>query len=148
MNTYSHEQKEKLARKINKIKNKQKLIDILKIIQKDELYGGITENDNGLFMLFHKLNDETYFKIEKILKKNIKTTSDNPNTEPYTDSAHTESYNENTITSYSADNYQFDNQSRLKYSNKEKNIIKRKLYDDALNDIANENNINNDNNLN
>ena len=42
MNNYTYEQKEKLARRINKIKNKQKLIDILKIIQKDSAYDGMT----------------------------------------------------------------------------------------------------------
>ena len=133
MNNYTYEQKEKLARRISKIKNKQKLIDILKIIQKDSSYDGMTENNNGIFMLFHKLRNETYYKIEKYLKKNFNTTSD----EPFTDSL---SVN-NIEISYSND-FDLDNQSKFKYSNKEKCIIKRKLYDNALNDLVNNNNDN------
>jgi len=129
MNNYTYEQKEKLARRINKIKNKQKLIDILKIIQKDPSYDGMTENNNGIFMLFHKLTNDTYYKIEKYLKKNFNTTSD----DPFTDS---QSIN---MDSYTND-FDLDNQSKFKYSNKEKCIIKRKLYNNALNDLVNNDN--------
>jgi hypothetical protein len=129
MNNYTYEQKEKLARRINKIKNKQKLIDILKIIQKDPSYDGMTENNNGIFMLFHKLTNDTYYKIDKYLKKNFNTTSD----DPLTDS---QSIN---IDSYTND-FDLDNQSKFKYSNKEKCIIKRKLYNNALNDLVNNDN--------
>lgn len=134
MSTYPHEQKEKLARKINKIKNKQKLIDVLKIIQKDDAYSGITENNNGLFMLFHKLSDETYIKLEKHLKK-LNKSSDEGATE--SSDVQTDS-----MTPYSNENYPFENQSRLKYSNREKCIIKRKLYDEALLDMVAENTVN------
>jgi hypothetical protein len=130
MSNYSHEQKEKLAVKINKLKNKQKLIDVLKIIQKDEAYEGVTENNNGLFMLFHKLNDDTYGKIEKYLKKK--------STEDGTDASATSDTHTDSVTLYSSENYPFENQSRLKYSNREKCIIKRKLYDEALQDMATE----------
>ncbi len=126
MNNYTHEQKEKLARRINKIKNKQKLIDILKIIQNDPSYDGMTENNNGIFMLFHKLSNETYYKIEKYLKKNFNVTSD----DPFTDS---QSIN---IDSYTND-FDLDHQTKFKYSNKEKCIIKRKLYNNALHDLVN-----------
>lgn len=129
MNNYSHEQKEKLARKINKIKNKNKLVDILKLIQKDDAYSGVTENNNGLFMLFHKLSDETYMKIEKFIKKMNKNNPDDM------DPLSTENVTTESITTYSTDNYPFESQSRLKYSNREKCIIKRKLYNDALNDM-------------
>lgn len=129
MNNYSHEQKEKLARKINKIKNKNKLVDILKLIQKDDAYSGVTENNNGLFMLFHKLSDETYVKIEKFIKKMNKNNPDDM------DPLSTENVTTESITTYSTDNYPFESQSRLKYSNREKCIIKRKLYNDALNDM-------------
>ena len=129
MNNYTYEQKEKLARRINKIKNKKKLIDILKIIQKDPSYDGMTENNNGIFLLFHKLTNETYYRIEKYFKKNMNTTSDD---------LISESTN-NIDISYSND-FDLDNQSKFKYSNKEKCIIKRKLYDNALNDLANDEN--------
>ena len=129
MNNYTYEQKEKLARRINKIKNKQKLIDILKIIQKDPSYDGMTENNNGIFLLFHKLTNETYHKIEKYFKKNLNTTSD----EQFTESQST-----NNIDVIYSNDFDLDNQSKFKYSNKEKCIIKRKLYDNALNDLANE----------
>jgi hypothetical protein len=131
MNNYTYEQKEKLARRINKIKNKQKLIDVLKIIQKDPSYDGMTENNNGIFMLFHKLTNDTYYKIEKYLKKNFNTTSD----DPFTDSQSVS----NLDVSYTND-FDLDNQSKFKYSNKEKCIIKRKLYNNALNDLVNNEN--------
>ena len=136
----NHENKEKLARKINKIKNKQHLIEIVKIIKKDVNAGNIVENNNGLFMMFHNLSDDTYSKIEKFFKKHTKisdTTSEKYSTELPPD------INNN-------DNYIYENQSKLKYSNKEKCIIKRKLYDEILCDLETNNNTNispNDNNL-
>ena len=128
--SYTHEQKEKLARRISKIKNKQKLIDILKIIQKDPSYNGITENNNGIFLLFHKMTNDTYSKIEKYIKKNIiNCTSEEPMTESHL----------NLTDDFSAVNdFDLDHQSKFKYSNKEKCIIKRKLYDNALNDMIKE----------
>ena len=129
MSNYSHEYKEKLARKINKIKNKQHLIEILKIIKKDAISNEMMENNNGIFVMFHNLSDDTYNKIDKFFKKNTKIT----------DSA-SECYSTEveSITPYSNDNYPYENQSRLKYSNHEKSIIKRKLYDEALIDISGE----------
>jgi len=131
MNNFSYEQKEKLARKINKIKNKQKLIEVLKIIQKDESYDGVTENNNGLFLMFHKLSNDTYLKIDKFLKKKI---SDDG--QQFENSSATSDVLTDSVTLYSSDNFPFENQSRLKYSNREKCIIKRKLYDEALQDMS------------
>jgi hypothetical protein len=137
-NNYTYEQKEKLARRINKIKNKSKLIDVLKIIQKDSSYDGMTENNNGIFMLFHNLSNDTYYKIEKYLKKNFNNASD----EQFTDSQST-----NNIENSYMNDFDLDNQSKFKYSNKEKCIIKRKLYNNALDNLVN-NNDNNDINYN
>ena len=59
---YDHNKKLELVKKINKIKKKEYLIHIFKIItfnNKD-----YTENKNGVFIFFHNLSDEIYEKLE------------------------------------------------------------------------------------
>ena len=73
MNTYSYDKKEKLARKIEKLKSKKHLVDVFKIIKRDPNTDEVLDNISGLFMFFHKLNDDTYIKIEKYLKSLKKT---------------------------------------------------------------------------
>src|SRR3972149_7005518 len=65
--TYNFEKKKKLADKISKIKDKEDLVQIFDIIYSDNQ--SVTENNNNLFLYFHKLKDETYEKIDIYLKK-------------------------------------------------------------------------------
>lgn len=120
-NRYTHQEKKRLAEKIGKIKKKEYLIKILKIIKKEKQ--GITSNDNGLLMYFHDLNDDTYDLISEVVEEyEVEHTEDNVD-KIFIEKA---SYQP-----YATD--EFPSQSKispkLKYSNKEKNILKRRRYD-------------------
>ena len=67
-NVYSYDKKKRLAKKISTLKRKKDMVKILEIISEDNT--NITENQNGLFMFFHKLNDATYHKIDLYLSIN------------------------------------------------------------------------------
>lgn len=124
--TYSHEKKRKLAERISKSR-KRDMVEIFKIIYEDNK--NITENQNGLFMLFHKLNDTTYHKIELYLKSvNKKKTIEEQNRS-------SENCEKKEYRPYIKDDFVEQEQlnPKLKYSNKEKNIIKRQRYDNQLN---------------
>lgn len=127
--TYSSDKKKRLADKISKLKKKEDMVKILEIIYEDNK--NITENQNGLFMFFHKLNEQTYYKIEQYIKKINKRHMSEDRSDALSDKKE--------YKSYSADDFpeQEKLNPKLKYSNKEKNIIKRQRYDEHLN---NENN--------
>jgi len=59
---YDYDKKMDIVKKISKIKKKEYLIHIFKIITQDNK--DYTENNNGIFIFFHNLSDETYDKIE------------------------------------------------------------------------------------
>ena len=63
----SYNKKLEIVKKINKIKKKEYLLNIFKIITtySDEY----TENTNGIFIFFHNLPDEVYEKIENYLNQ-------------------------------------------------------------------------------
>lgn len=141
---YSHKKKEKLANRISKIKRKKELVKIFEIIRNEN--DTVTENNNGLFMYFHNLKYDTYIKIEKylaLLDKQILHYSDN--TIISEDSQNNNCTNTDTAQKeykpYTTDDFpsQREFSPKLKYSNKEKNLIKRQRYDDNINS---ENNIN------
>lgn len=59
---YDHDKKLEIVKKINKIKKKEYLINIFKIITRDN--NEYTENNNGIFIFFHNLSDDIYDKID------------------------------------------------------------------------------------
>ena len=126
---YSYEKKKKLAERISKLKRKEDMVKILEIIYQDNK--DITENQNGLFMFFHNLNNITYYKIEAYLKSLIRKKSSDVD----------ETTSDKEYTPY--DTNEFPDQEtlspKLKYSNREKNIIKRQRYDNQLNNQINQN---------
>ena len=129
--TYSYEKKKRLAEKISKVKRKEDMVKIFEIIYQDNK--NITENQNGLFMFFHKLNDSTYHKIDLFLRSTTskKKTLDGNNTT----TSECRSENTKEYTSYVKNDFP-DQESlnpKLKYSNREKNLIKRQRYDEHLN---------------
>jgi hypothetical protein len=147
MNTYSYDKKEKLARKIEKLKSKKHLVDVFKIIKRDPNTDEVLDNISGLFMFFHKLNDDTYIKIEKYLKS-LKKTNEISTCSEFSDSmlisdSFTDTNNESNVdngpkqTELVHDAFTSFDEIKSKYSNKEKCIIKRKLYDEALIDMHN-----------
>ena len=121
---YDHNKKMELVKRINKIKKKEYLINIFKIIllhSKD-----YTENNNGVFVFFHNLEDEVYDQIEnyvnKIYKMHKKSVSSNM----------LNIYNSELSDSqnFCSDTIEIDNDKNL--SNKEKLIMRRKKYEKYL----------------
>ena len=130
---YTFDDLEKIVDKISKIRKKKYLEEIRDIIIENNPQIKITENANGLFFHFHNLTQETYSKINSLLKKISKVKK---------------TYNVDHLSSeyipYSNDDYLFSSDTKLKYSNREKNIIKRKIYDKELQQVhQSDNNINN-----
>ena len=125
---YTHDKKKALASKISSIKRKEDLVNIFKIIYEENK--SYTENNYGLFLIFDKLSENAYNKIDKYLKlidqRKVKSESN------LSETASTE---KREYHPYTED--EFPGQSgispKLKFSNKEKNIIKRRLYDNTLN---------------
>jgi hypothetical protein len=119
---YDHSKKMEIKKRIEKIKKKEYLIDIFKIIT-DEIKDAYTPNKNGIFLFFHNLSDETYEKVEnyvnnvyKMHKNNINMNSSNIfNTEI------SETLNENK-----------EDVDEKFLTNKEKIILRRKKYENYL----------------
>lgn len=159
---YSFEQKEKLARNIQKLKKESQYKAIQDIILKHNPEINITTNPSGHFMYFQNLKVGTYYAIEKYIKKITITksmkrfTSDNDaleTSEPY-ETIDSQSYSsfavserdrsdrpdrldkcerlEGVKVNIPENNEQFTNNPKLKYSNREKNLIKRKNYDEEI----------------
>ena len=125
--TYDHNKKMELVKKINKIKKKEYLINIFKIIllhSKD-----YTENNNGVFVFFHNLGDDVYDQIEsyvnKIYKMHKKSSSNVLNIYN-SELSDNQNFFSDTI---EIDN---DNNNDKNLSNKEKLIMRRKKYEKYL----------------
>ncbi len=138
---YTHDKKKKLADKISKIKKKEVLVRIFEIIYSDNK--DITENNNGLFMFFHKLKDSTYEKLDSFLREvnnnNKKSASKTTSTTTTTSSSETDSADKKEFIPYTRDEFpaQDGMSPKLKFSNKEKNLIKRKRYDKTISNETN-----------
>ena len=148
---YSFEQKEKLAKQIQRLKKKQHFIDIQNIITKYNPDINITTNQSGHFMYFQNLKTDTYIAIDKYIKKiTIKRflSENSDNTETQNMNSNNEK-NLDDIKKYSSEIEPFTDNHRLKYSNREKNLIKRKNYDDQIcgENTENSNKIENSNKL-
>jgi hypothetical protein len=119
---YDHTKKMEIKKKIEKIKKKEYLIDIFKIITLDTK--DYSENNNGVFIFFHDLSDETYEKVDNYVnniyrmhKTNTLVDTENP----IFNSELSESMN---------DFHDKTNDKNL--SNKEKIILRRKKYEEYL----------------
>lgn len=127
---FTFEDLEKLVERISKLKNNEHREIIRDIIKKYNPDLSMTENKNGLWMHFDNLNNQTYIDISVFLKKISKSKIIKINNT-------TASSDSNTMTS--AEDHQFNiTDSKLKYSNKERNIIKRNLYDKEINGTEND----------
>ncbi len=127
LSKYDHSKKIELKKKIEKIKKKEYLLDIFKIITSETK--DYSENNNGVFIFFHDLSDDTYEKVEsyvnniyKMYKNNI-----NNNSTSIFNSEISESIN---------DYPDKDNDRNL--TNKEKMILRRKKYEEYLTHNQNE----------
>lgn len=120
---YEHAKKMELVKKINKIKKKEYLLDIFKIIL---LYSkDYTENNNGVFVFFHNLDDIVYEQIEIYVNNIYKIHKKNSNILNIYNSELSE-----TVMNIS-DTIEIENNKSL--SNKEKIIMRRKKYENYLN---------------
>ena len=125
---YSNKQKMRLKKQIEQIKKKKDLVAIYEILQQDNI--NVTTNNNGMFMFFHNLDNKTYAELEKFLLK--------LNKQKYCDVGSTtdETYSERKeYMPYVADEFpsQKGIEPKFKYSNREKNIIKRIQYNKNIN---------------
>ena len=66
---YLYDDKVKLCQKIEKIKNKKLLTDIFLHIYNDKNFIKPTINNNGMYLFFHQLDNETYEALEAIINK-------------------------------------------------------------------------------
>lgn len=123
-NTFTYEKKKKLADKISKLKRKEDIVKIFEIIYEQDQ--NVTENQNGLFMIFNNLNDSTYNKIDLYLKSITKKQSSPVSETNTSEKKEFVSYVKNEF----PDQDHFN--PKLKYSNKEKNIIKRQRYEKMI----------------
>ena len=120
---YSHAEKKALATKISKLTNDVDIRHICSIIKSDPTFDcktSATENSNGLFMYFHKLDSSTYGKIKAYIESaNLACSSEASSDEV------------KTFTPYKYDEYELlpSEGQKLKYSNKERNLLKRKKYE-------------------
>ena len=123
---YPYDKKKRLAKKISQLKKKEDMVKILEIIYADNK--NITENQNGLFMFFDKLNDSTYHKIDLYLRSIVKKKiSEEESSEKNKFTTYAKNEFSDTIVNHVSDN------PKMKYSNREKNIIKRQRYSEQLN---------------
>jgi hypothetical protein len=125
---YDYSKKLQLVKKINKIKKKDYLLNIFKIILKDNK--DFSENNNGVFIFFHNLTDETYEKLEMYVNYIFKLHHKNSNTE-LSDSIR----NSDIISSIAIGNIG-DNKKEIhiasNLSNKEKSLLRRKKYEEYI----------------
>ena len=126
---YDHVKKLELVKKINKIKKKEYLINIFKIINSSSK--DFSENNNGIFIFFHNLSDEIYEKLETyvnlIYKIHQQSCIKNIYMSDVSDSL--------IITSDMNDeenNEKNDEQNGKELSNKEKMLMRRKKYEEYL----------------
>lgn len=137
---YTFDEIENLMNKINKIKNKKYLEKIRDIILHYNPKVQITENSNGIFIYFHNLfNPDTYLAINNFIKnihKNPPSSDNNSDIKLSYNDSHSDIKLSDNLLSKSIDDQDtlYDN-SKLKYSNKEKNIIRRKNYNEILQDL-------------
>ena len=114
MDKYPYEKKKLLADRIGEVRKKEHMKKIFAIIRKENPQ--ITENNNGIFLFFHNYNTSTYVEIEQYLDS-IKKDSNSSERLEYTPYATDEFSKQNNIS------------PKLKYSNKEKILIKKHRYD-------------------
>lgn len=121
-NLFSIEKKKRMVAKISLIKDKEKLKKIKDIIIEENPNIKINKVNGGILMFFDNCNKLTYIRIDKYLNE-----------------LHQDKINEKKNNKKKINNEviideidYFKNRTRLKYSNKEKRLIKKKTYDKIL----------------
>lgn len=120
---YTCNDKKSINYRIGQLKSKKKYSRIFQIIKHDA--NQYTRNSNGIFFNLNSLNNETLYKIDRYLKKverRRKTLVDS-------ESQQTTSME---YTPYSVDEFSEYKQHGSKLSNKEKNILRRKRFNQFM----------------
>lgn len=115
---FTYDDLTELVRQIENIKKKSLLNEIRDIIFNSNPELKYTENSNGIYFHFHNLSQETYTKLDKYLKKNKHLIIEDESADNYFE------------TKINKDRDETDFLSG--FSNREKNLIKRRLYDTAI----------------
>jgi len=123
MSEITYDMKKSIAKKINSISDKKLLVDIIHIIKAMNPTVPITENDNGIFITFNHLTQQTYSNIENYLHKNVVKKED------------IQSTSANVYVPYVSDDY-IGSESMMRLSNRERSLIKKQRY---TNEIDNNN---------
>ena len=120
---FDHAKKLELVKKISKIKKKEYLLNIFKIIKTHSEDYNI--NNNGVYVFFHNLPDEVYEQIETYVNNIYKMHKKSSN-------VLNSIYNSDLSDSQFmlSDTIEIENEKQL--SNKEKLIMKRKKYEQYL----------------
>ena len=118
---FDYDQKKRVLEKINKIKNKNDLVEIFKIITKNNT-DNYSHNSNGIFMVFDKLDNIIYHELDKYMA-NIAINNKNEQ-----NIAIKQEY-----VPYAKDEIAEQMGSKHKFSNKERALIKRNAYEGLIN---------------
>ena len=122
MEEYTFEQKEKLSRRIKRLKKDKYFSDVQNIILKNNPNINITTTTSGTYMYFHNLTLTTYRELDNYIENVSKVKDENATIDSTIDSCN--------VTQI--DDECFPLNPKLKYSNQEKNLIKRKNYAELL----------------
>lgn len=132
------DKKKKLASKISELRNKEDLKKIKKIIFETNPNIAVNKDSGGILMFFQNLNFDTYIILENYLKeiemrkitnRTHKITRNSEKLQNGSDSAY---YNKVTISDRMIFGGSDSKSADFKYSNKEKNIIRKKEYDKII----------------
>lgn len=129
---YTYEQIEKLSRKISNIRNKACIVDIVGIIKKHNPSIKFVGMKAKTSIIFDKLSDETYVEIEQYLLDNkIMKNISSIETEVLPIKKETsEVYDPSEFEE--REEVPYENKSKLKYSNREKTLIRKQSYAKAI----------------
>jgi hypothetical protein len=116
---FDHIKKMEIKKKIEKIKKKEYLVDIFKIITSHTQ--DYSENNNGMFVFFHDLSDETYEKVDNYVNNIYRLYKTNNNSTNIFNSEISETINE-----------QSEKNIDKGLTTKEKIIFRRKKYEEYL----------------
>lgn len=134
--SYSKSKKKQLAARISSITDEADLIRLVQIMAEDEAVDDSTNvhaSARSVHKYFHKYTVETYQRLDKELKRIAKR-----NSETETDTLEIQIH-----TPYTEDEFPSDKNvaTKLKLSNKEKNLIKRRRYITAMTEQESESDI-------
>jgi hypothetical protein len=125
---YTFEKKKKMATKISNMRNKDYLRKIRDIIFSENPNISAKKDSGGYLMYFQNYTDSTYHKIDKFLNK-LDNDKLKRQAKTFTETS------DHMLLSSEDPNVDYNvMRTRLRYSNREKRLIKRKQYENIIND--------------